>query len=99
MNRRSFAAAFLLAGLMATPLATFAQGWHPVDRRATIASVQGSSLTLDNGTTVFLRQGTVILPTGWRLHGGQFIRVIGQGNGRHRVNADRIVILSRHHAM
>jgi hypothetical protein len=96
MNRRSFALAFLIAGLAATPLATLAQGWHPVDRMAVIASVQGSSLTLDNGATVFLRNGTVILPTGWRLHAGQRIHLIGQGNGHHRINADRIVIMRRH---
>jgi hypothetical protein len=96
MNRRSFAIAFLVAGLAAMPLATAAQGWHPVDREVIIASVQGSSLTLENGATVFLHQGTVILPTGRPLHAGQWIRVVGQGDGHHRINADRIDIIRRH---
>jgi hypothetical protein len=70
---------------------------HGFTRRpGNIASFNGSSFTLDDGTTIFLHQGTVILPTGRPLHAGQHVFIDGFRDGRGRINADRIVIGRRY---
>jgi hypothetical protein len=56
----------------------------------TIASVQGSSLTLGDGRTVFLHQGTVIHPTGTTLQPGMRIAISGDRSGYKRFNAGLI---------
>ena len=60
-----------------------------------IVSVQGSDFTLDNGRTIFLHRGTVINPTGRRLHAGQFVIVDGMSAGNHNVNANEVDIAPR----
>lgn len=55
-----------------------------------IASVQGSSFTLQNGTTVFMHQGTVINPTGTRLQPGMNVNIMGTPNGGSRFNANEV---------
>lgn len=53
----------------------------------TIQSVQGSSLTLTDGRTVFLHDGTVIHPRGTTLAPGMRIAVRGDRSGHRRFNA------------
>jgi hypothetical protein len=60
-----------------------------------IVSVNGSSFTLGDGTTIFEHQGTVILPTGIILHRGMNVYIDGFRDGRGRINADRIVVRRR----
>ena len=57
-----------------------------------IASVQGSSFTLDNGRTIFSRKGTQI---NGRIHPGAFVNVIGFGAGDHNINATSITVMHR----
>ncbi len=61
-----------------------------------IASVNGSSFTLDDGTVIFEHRGTVINPTGIRLHPGQRVYIDGFRDGRGRINADTINVRPRH---
>jgi hypothetical protein len=60
-----------------------------------IASVNGSSFTLEDGRTVFLKQGTVINPTGRRLHAGQRVVVHGYPAGNGSINARVVNIVPR----
>jgi hypothetical protein len=100
MNRSTLATFALGAILACAPAAAGAQdmggmGMAPMGgaRHAelgTIASVQGSSLTLGDGRTVFLHQGTVIHPTGTTLQPGMRIAVTGDRAGRRRFNANLI---------
>jgi hypothetical protein len=55
-----------------------------------VASVQGSSLTLQDGRHVFLHQGTVINPTGLTLAPGMHITIRGTRDGYKRFNANVI---------
>jgi hypothetical protein len=55
-----------------------------------IASVNGSSFTLQNGTTVFMHQGTVINPTGTSLQPGMSVSILGTPNGGGRFNANEV---------
>jgi len=77
--------------LLLAPLAVSAQTMMaPVMRHAelgTIQSVQGSSLTLNDGRTVFLHQGTVINPTGTTLAPGMRVAIRGDRDGYKRFNA------------
>jgi len=63
----------------------------------TIASVQGSSITLAGGRVVFLHQGTIIKPNGVHLRSGMDVTVTGVRSGRLRFNADEIDVTRRHH--
>jgi hypothetical protein len=82
-----------------TPLAASAQMYgggmmmhHGNQRHAMgrIASVQGSSFTLDNGRTVFLKSGTQI---NGRLHAGEMVQVSGTGAGDRNINAQTVTIV------
>jgi len=81
------------AMLASAPAAVGAQdmGMMPMGARhaeiGTIASVQGSSVTLGDGRTIFLHQGTVIHPTGTSLQPGMRIAVTGDRDGYKRFNA------------
>jgi hypothetical protein len=100
MNR-SILATFALGAILAcAPAVAGAQGMGmsggmmPMGTRhaelGTIASVQGSSLTMGDGRTVFLHQGTVIHPTGTTLQPGMRIAITGDRSGRGRFNAGLI---------
>lgn len=58
----------------------------------TIASVNGTNVTLRDGRQVFLKQGTVINPTGTRLQPGQRISVAGNPGGNGAINATLVTI-------
>jgi hypothetical protein len=103
MNPRSLFSALILATLVTAPVLAVAQpygnnGYNgnngAVSRQVTgtIVSVQGSSLTLDGGRTIFLHQGTVINPSGTRLAAGMQISVNGSSSDRLTLNADQINI-------
>jgi len=101
--KKHIALAVALAASLVTPLAASAQPYgggmmmhHDSHRTATvrIASVQGSSFTLDNGRTVFLKQGTQI--NGGHIHPGAFVNVTGSGAGNHNINAAVVTIMHRH---
>jgi hypothetical protein len=94
MNR--FALAALACAMIVTPLGASAQsmmgpgmvmGTMRHAELGTIQSVQGSSLTLGDGRTVFLHQGTVINPTGVQLAPGMRIAVRGDRDGYKRFSA------------
>jgi hypothetical protein len=98
MNRSTLATFALGAILACTPAIAGAQnmggGMMPMGARhaelGTIASVQGSSLTLGDGRTIFLHQGTVIHPTGTTLQAGMRIAATGDRDGYKRFNAGLI---------
>jgi hypothetical protein len=101
--KTQIALAAALATALISPLAASAQPYgggmmmhHGNGRSATgrIASVQGSSFTLDNGRTVFLKSGTQI--NGGHIHPGAFVNVQGFGAGNHNINATVVNIMHRH---
>lgn len=72
--------------------------WRHRDRGArsgVISSVNGSSFTLQNGTTVFMRQGTVINPTGTTLQPGMRVRISGTRDGQGRINASQVSVMGQ----
>jgi len=103
----------LLAALVASPALTFAQPYgqnynnngnynnQHGSRQISgiIQSVQGSSFTLDNGRTVFLKQGTIINPSGWRLKAGQQVNVTGWRAGNGAINATEVDIVRHRYRM
>jgi hypothetical protein len=107
MKSRGLALSILVAVATATaPLAASAAGfpWNGsqngtwtnngnVRQTGVVASTQGSSLTLQNGETIFLHQGTVINPTGTTLQPGMQIQVIGGYGGNNAVNASEIDVV------
>jgi hypothetical protein len=107
MNIRGIAAGFLIAAsTLSIPVmasaqpygaapGNFVRGERFTRREGVIASVQGSSVTLQDGRTLFLRQGTVINPTGRNLRAGQRITFSGQRDGRGRINATEIDVMRR----
>jgi len=102
MTIRGIAAGLLItASTLSFPLAASAE--HDGNRgdgmqrglgRTTgiISSVQGSSVTLQDGRTLFLRQGTIINPTGISLAPGMAVTFSGTRDGRGRLNASEIDI-------
>src|SRR5579862_9336390 len=91
MKLRHVLPALVIAGTAIVPLAGSAQ----TERTGTVASVQGSSFTLNNGTTVFMHQGTVINPTGSSLEPGMRVVIRGDYDGRRRLNADEVDLSGR----
>jgi hypothetical protein len=97
--------AFATAALAVAPLAASAQpyggfhggpamGFHhngSMEVTARISSIQGSSITLDNGRTVFLNHTQV----NGRLHRGARIDVVGTRAGDHNINAQTITVIRR----
>jgi hypothetical protein len=96
MNRSTLVTLALGAVLASAPAAATAQsmGMMPMGAAhaeiGTVASVQGSSLTLGDGRTIFLHQGTVIHPTGTSLQPGMRIAATGHRDGYKRFNAGLI---------
>jgi len=95
MNRSTLATLALGAMIAFAPAAGAQDmGMMPMNARhaelGTIASVQGSSLTLGDGRTIFLHQGTVIHPTGTTLQPGMRIAATGDRDGYKRFNAGLI---------
>src|ERR1700693_2379184 len=105
----------LLAALVASPALTLAQpygnngngnynnnnynGRGPRQITGIIQSVQGSSFTLDSGRTVFLKQGTVINPTGRHLRAGMRVNVTGVRAGNGAINATEVDILRQNNRL
>ena len=90
----------LAAALAANGAAPLAASAAPNDWRdygggrisGTIASVDGGAVHLQNGRTIFLRNGTVIAPTGQSLQVGERISVNGSSAGNGNINAQSIAI-------
>ncbi len=108
MNLRSFFGALALGALIAAPSFAAADPYNGNGNNWNIAagtrqitgiiqSVQGSSLTLEGGRTVFLHQGTVIRPTGLRLKAGMQVSVTGVRSGHLRFNADEVDVTRHRH--
>ncbi|MBV8600875.1 MAG: hypothetical protein JO359_04840 [Candidatus Eremiobacteraeota bacterium] len=84
------------------PIGNILGQWNPgtwgynngnsINTGGVVASTQGSSLTLQNGVTVFLHQGTVINPTGTTLQPGMQVRVLGGPGGNNAINANEVDI-------
>ena len=99
--KTTLALALALGAASLSPLAASAQPYgggmmmhHGNYRQAMgrIASVQGSSFTLDNGRTVFLKSGTQI---NGHIHPGAMVRVSGTGAGDRNINAQSVTIIHR----
>ena len=90
MKPRTFILALLASLALVAPLTGSAQTSNV--RGGVISTVQGSSFTLRNGTTVFLHQGTVINPTGANLEPNEVVTIIGSYDGAGRINADEVDI-------
>jgi hypothetical protein len=92
MNFSRLAAGLLTAALFAAPIAGFAQGngYGNAQYRGTISSVKGGAVTLNDGRTVFLENGTVINPTGIELQSGMRISIMGSPAGNGNINAGEI---------
>jgi hypothetical protein len=92
MNFSRIAAGLLTVALFAAPTAGFAQanGYGVGQYRGTISSVKGGAVTLNDGRTVFLQNGTVINPTGIELQPGMRISIMGSPAGNGNVNAGQI---------
>ena len=58
----------------------------------TIASVNGTNVTLRDGRQIFLKAGTVIEPTGAKLQPGQRISVRGNPGGNGAINATLVSV-------
>lgn len=56
----------------------------------TISAVHGGALTMQDGRTIFLNNGTVINPSGTHLRRGMRISVTGPSTGNGNVNAREI---------
>jgi len=56
----------------------------------TIAVINGTNIKLQDGRNIFLKDGTVINPTGTRLQVGMHIWVYGVRGGNGAINATRI---------
>jgi len=87
----------LTAALCAAPAAAGAQvmdrggdRWDQSHVSGVIATIQGSSVQLDNGRVVFLHHGTVINPTGTRLQVGMLIAVLGSPSSNDAIDANEI---------
>lgn len=94
------AGALLVALLFALPSAAWAQGYRNIGigaENGVIASVNGGSIQLQNGRTVFMKQGTVINPTGTNLQPGMRVRVDGTAAGNGAVNASVIDVVGDWH--
>ncbi len=59
----------------------------------TIAVVNGTNVRLEDGRNIFLKDGTVINPTGTRLQPGMHIYVYGVRGGNGAINATRIDVV------
>ena len=66
--------------------------YHRTYTSGTIASVQGSSLQLDNGRVIFLHHGTVIAPTGTSLQPGMRIEVLGSPSNDDAIDANLVTV-------
>ncbi|MBV8223481.1 MAG: hypothetical protein JO293_08990 [Candidatus Eremiobacteraeota bacterium] len=84
------------------PLGNILGQWNPnawgnnnssINTGGVVSSMQGSSLTLQNGVTVFLHQGTVINPTGTTLQPGMQVRVLGGPGGNNAINANEVDVV------
>lgn len=90
----------LLATLMGSaltlimPFAASAQNSQYASRVGLITDVQANQVTLDSGMTVYLREGTIINPTGATLYRGMRVRVLGMRQNHWRLDARRIDLIS-----
>ena len=66
--------------------------YHSTYTSGTIATVQGSSVQLDNGRVIFLHHGTVIAPTGTRLQPGMQIAVLGSPSSHDAIDANVVTV-------
>jgi hypothetical protein len=101
MKHLRLAGGLLIAALLAVPAISSAQGYGYGHRAyndanrtfsGTISAVNGGALAMSNGRTVFLKNGTVINPTGTRLQPGMRISVVGSPAGDGNINASEVDI-------
>lgn len=101
MKHSRLAGGLLIAALLAAPAVSSAQGYGYGHRAydnanrtfsGTISAVNGGALAMSNGRTVFLKNGTVINPTGTRLQPGMRISVVGSPAGDGNINASEVDI-------
>jgi len=90
MKRQALLATLVGSAIaLAAPLTASAQT-NRYSSIGMIASVNGSSFTLDNGTTVFMHHGTVINPTGVTLYPGMRVHIMGVRDGRGHFDANQV---------
>jgi hypothetical protein len=104
MKHSRLAAGLLTAALLAAPIAGFAQGYnngayhgHRTQTSGVISNVTSGAITLRSGQTIFLRNGTVINPTGAHLRPGMQISVTGTRTGNGNVNANEVDVAYHGH--
>jgi len=102
MKAREIASLVALAAIAALPLTVKAQPvdqppavdrgdrWDASHVSGVIATIQGSSIQLDNGRVIFLHHKTVINPTGTKLQDGMWIAVLGSPSSRDAIDANEI---------
>ncbi len=92
--KRTLTSLLGLAAVAALPLAASAQTYgYGAGASGVISSVNGGAVTLRNGRTIFLKNGTPVLPNGQGLQAGERISVSGYDAGNGNVNAQQIRIL------
>jgi hypothetical protein len=102
MNIRGFLGALILGAAVIAPSVASADqiiivnGYRhhfPERAKGVIANIDKTVVTLRNGRHIFLKDGTIINPTGRPLRVGQLIDVFGPPGGEGSINAREIDIL------
>jgi hypothetical protein len=87
MNTQVLIVMLLAAITVATPLNASAQYSRDTVHWGLISSIIGNDINLEDGTTVVMREGTIIDPVGKPLYPGMVVRVKGQPFGRRYIDA------------
>jgi len=94
MKRQALIATLIGSALAITmPFAASAQNGQYAARVGLVTDVQANQVTLDNGMTVYLHEGTIINPTGVTLYRGMRIRAMGMRQSHWRLDARRIDLM------
>ncbi|HTX02729.1 MAG TPA: hypothetical protein VMD07_03530 [Candidatus Acidoferrales bacterium] len=94
MKRQALIATLMGSALaLVMPIAASAQNGQFASRVGLITDVQANQVTLNNGMTVYLHEGTIINPTGVTLYRGMRVRVFGTRYSHWHLDARRIDLI------
>ncbi|HEY1726985.1 MAG TPA: hypothetical protein VGG22_01235 [Candidatus Baltobacteraceae bacterium] len=97
MKRHALIATLMGSALtLMMPFVASAQNGQYASRVGLITDVQANQVTLDNGMTVYLHEGTVINPTGVTLYRGMRVRVFGTRYSHWHLDARRVQLIGAH---
>ena len=94
MTRHALIATLMGSALtLMMPFAASARNSQYVSRVGLITDVQANQVTLDNGMTIYLHEGTIINPTGVTLYRGMRVRALGMRQSHRRLDARRVDLI------